>query len=467
VSLARAQLARGFEDVAEGELLKGIEELEGLRKSQQQDELQVSFFDQAGSLFDEIVRFEVRRRHDPERALTFVERGRARQLLDALGDGPARAGSSPQPASGASPLAPTAIRETLPDGLALIYYLALDDHLYTWVLTREASHFQERALPAEKLTRLTTAYQTALESRASLDTVRHAGALLHDVLVRPLAPWVVGQRALVFIPDEAMQFVSFASLWDRESARYLVETHLLGVAPSGTTFVRASAVAAAARVGPPRVLLVGNPRFGRGVVADLQDLPEAEREVADIARLYAHVEVLIGEGATKAAFLDELRASDIVHFAGHAASSTETPADARLFLAPDSRKGDSGILHLHELSRAALPRTRMVVLAACRSGAGQVSRVEGALSLGRPFLAAGVPSVVASRWSIEDSIGRRFFVMFHQALLAAGDALPALRQAQIAFLRDGDASLAHPSSWAAFVHLGGLGPHSLAKGDRS
>ena len=113
----------------------------------------------------------------------------------------------------------------------------------------------------------------------------------------------------------------------------------------------------------------------------------------------------------------------------------------------------------------------MVVLAACRTAAGAASRVEGALSLGRPFLAAGVPDVVASLSDIDDAVSRRFFVAFHRALLAEGDPVLALRKAQIALLRGDDVSLAHPASWAAFICMGGLESHSLShsllKGDVS
>jgi CHAT domain-containing protein len=107
----------------------------------------------------------------------------------------------------------------------------------------------------------------------------------------------------------------------------------------------------------------------------------------------------------------------------------------------------------------------VVVLAACRTAAGAVSRVEGALSLGRPFLAAGVPNVVASLWDIDDAVSRRFFVSFHRSLLEEGDPLLALRNAQIAFIHGDDTSLAHPASWAPFICMGGLDPHSLSKGE--
>jgi CHAT domain-containing protein len=171
--------------------------------------------------------------------------------------------------------------------------------------------------------------------------------------------------------------------------------------------------------------------------------------------------LLTGSAATRAAFLEGVRGNDVVHYAGHAASSADRPAAARLLLAADPRSGDSGALYLNELGHRGLPRPRVIILAACRTAAGAASRVEGALSLGRPFLAAGVPDVVGSLWEIDDSVSRRFFIAFHRALLTESDPLLALRKAQIAFLRSPDMSLAHPASWAAFICMGGLDPHSL------
>jgi CHAT domain-containing protein/tetratricopeptide (TPR) repeat protein len=456
--LARAQLARGLDDVAENELLAGIEALEHARISLRDAALQVSFFDQALPLFDDMVRLQVTRRHDPERALVFVERGHARQLVDSM------AGAA------ATPLDPEALRRELPNGLALVYYVPLEDRLFAWALTREGCRFVERSLPAAELSRLVAAHRAAIEGRAPQDVVRRTAARLHDELVRPLLPFIGAQRALIFIPAGIVQSVAFAGIWNRQTGRYLVEDHLLGIAPSGTVFVRASTNAAAPHGLATRVLVVGNPQLDRRRWPGFSNLPGAEAEADEIARLYPRSVLLTGMGATKAAFLNGARSSQLVHYAGHAATSADAPSTARLLLAPDPRTGDSGALYLHELDSHGLPRTRVVILAACRTAAGTVSRVEGALSLGRPFLAAGVPYVVASLWDIDDSVSRRFFITFHRALLAEGDPVLALRAAQIALLNGDDTSLAHPASWAAFICMGGLDPHSLdslSKGDLS
>ena len=453
--LARAQAARSLDEAAEKELLAGIEELERERASVRDAALQVSFFDQALPLFDDMVRLQVEKRHDPERALAFVERGHARQIMDSL------AGAA------VAPLGPEGLRRMLPDRLALVYYVHLDDRLFMWALTRDGSHFIERSLPAAELSRLVAAYRAAIEGRAPLDVVRRTAARLHDELVRPIIQSFASQRALIFIPDGILQSVPFAGLWDRQTGRYLVEDYVLGVAPSGTVFARASSGAGAPHDAAPRALIVGNPQLDRGLWTGLSSLPGAEAEAEEIAGLYATPELLTGSAATKAAFLKSARTSQVVHFAGHAAVNADAPSSARLLFAPDPRRDDSGALYLRELPRDGFPRTRLVVLAACRTAAGAVSRVEGALSLGRPFLAAGVPDVVASLWDIDDVVSRRFFVAFHRALLAEGDPVLALRKAQIALLRGDDVSLAHPASWAAFICMGGLESHSLLKGEVS
>jgi CHAT domain-containing protein len=448
---ARAQMAQGREDAAEAELLAGIKALETQRVPLKDSALQVSFFDQALPVFEDMVRLQVASRRDPEQALAFVERSRARQLVESVAGG------------AVGPLDPEALRRALPDGLALVYYMALSDRLFEWAVTRDGVHFVERRLSYDDLSHRVAAFRSALEARASVDALRQEAGRLHDELVRPLLPFLGGQRTLVIVPDSLLQSVAFASLWDRETSRYLIEDYLLAVAPSGTVSVRASARSTALGAAPD-ALVVGNPEIERSHSGAFASLPGAEAEAVEIASLYASVTLLTGKGATKAEFLRGVSSSQVVHYAGHAAAGDDSPSTARLLLASDPESGDAGALYLRELDRRSFPRTRLVVLAACRTAAGAVSRVEGALSLGRPFLAAGVPDVVASLWDVDDVLSRRFMVAFHRALLAGRDPVQALRAAQISFLRNSDPSFNHPANWAAFICMGGLDIHSLPQG---
>jgi CHAT domain-containing protein len=465
LELARAHAMRGLDDAAEAELNAGIRLLESQRASVREAAQQTSFFDQAVSLFAEMVRLQIDKRHDPRRALSFFERGRARQLLDSL-EGPrtvSRPDSGPPGATGPSPLEPEALSRELPAGTALVYYACLADRLLSWVLTRDGVQFVDYPLETDGLRRMLAAHQAAMEGRAGLSVVQEHAASLYDRLIRPLDPLLHGQRALILIPDEVLQPVAFASLWDRQSRRFLVEDYLVGIAPSGTVFARAStATTAMVRNGGLTLLAVGNPRFDRNLWSGLPSLQGAEAEAAEIARLYAHATLLTGGEATKSEFLLRARDSRVVHYAGHAFVD-DGHSPARLLFASDAGGADSGTLHLHELDGGAFPHTRVVVLAACRTAAGSASRSEGALSLARPFLAAGVPNVVASLWDVDDAVSRAFFVAFHRALLADGDSLSALHRTQVAFLRDADPLLSHPATWAGFVAIGGIDPRTLAR----
>jgi CHAT domain-containing protein/tetratricopeptide (TPR) repeat protein len=453
--LARALAARGLDDAAEAELLAGIRLIEVQRVSLHDVALQASFFEQAVPLFDEMVELQVDKRRDPAGALSFVERGRGRQLIDALAVEPPSL-----PAGGAArsalraPLGPEAMQRALPAGVALVYYVCRKDRLLAWLLTREDLRFVEQRVSEQSLARLVAAQQAALQRRAPLGAVREAGGLLYDVLLRPLAPALASARALVFLPDAALHSASFAALWDRQAGRFLAEDYLVGLSPSGSVLV-GHARASAAIPRDPQATVVGDPLVDAGVRAGRAALPGAVREAAEIATLYENPSLLIGSAATKAAFFDALRSSDVVHYAGHAAAVPDDPASPRLLLAADPRTGDSGALYLRDLAGRTL-HARVVVLAACRTAAGAVSRVEGALSLSRPFLAAGVPNVVGSLWDVDDEIGRTFFVTFHRALRAEGEPALALHEAQLSLLRSGDPTSAHPASWAGFVSIGSL-----------
>jgi CHAT domain-containing protein len=107
-----------------------------------------------------------------------------------------------------------------------------------------------------------------------------------------------------------------------------------------------------------------------------------------------------------------------------------------------------------------LPATRLVVLSACQTGIEQQYRGEGAVGIARPFLAAGVPLVVASLWPVDSDATERLMVGLHRlrARGGGGDHLPtaeALRRAQIELLRGVDGRYRQPYYWAAFTAIGG------------
>jgi CHAT domain-containing protein len=444
----RARLAAGKTDSAAADLLAGISEFERQRKLQ--GPFRISYFDRAWDLFDELIRLEALHRNDPVQALLFVERTRARDLLDAIERNDAAAGAEE---TNQGPLDPAGIQASLPGTTTLVYYVALEDRVLSWVVTAKSIQFFQNAVGSGDLSRRVETYRRALERDAPRKESDHLASALFDDLIRPLKTALPADSVLIFIPDGLIGATPFAGLLDAKLGRYLVEDHASGIAPSGTVFVRScQRLVQMARSSELAALVVGNPDFRRREFPRLPRLPYAEAESRAVARLYSRAQLLIGSDATAQRFLSEAPRYEVVHFAGHAISNAERPALSRLLLAPDVGSDDSGVVFAEELLTVRFLRTRLVVLASCRTATGAASRGEGTLSLARPFLAAGVPQVLGTLWNIDDRAGSNFFTSFHEEVRSGMSPLQALRDVQLARIADGKSS---PSQWAAYEVLGG------------
>lgn len=109
---------------------------------------------------------------------------------------------------------------------------------------------------------------------------------------------------------------------------------------------------------------------------------------------------------------------------------------------------DDGILTAKEICNLNLQNVNLVVLSACKSGLGEVSR-DGVYGLQRAFKKAGVKSIVMSLWAIDDSVTQDFMVYFYKGLASGLSKAKALLQAKM-LIRE---NYPHSNDWAAFVLL--------------
>ena len=444
---ARAEMALGQDEQAEADLRRGIEEFELQRGRVLGELFRVSFFDQADSLFDEMVRLQVRRPGGPESALHYAERERARSLLDRLGPMTGRQRSSAL-AEAIEPLDLREIQRGVPPDVALVEYAMLDDRLLAWVIQADRFGFQETPVEAMVLDQLSTRLRAAISS-GQLESARSSSATLYDLLVRPILPRLRVNDRIVFVPDGGLTAVPFAALLDRKSGRYLLQDRTLSVAPSATVYVEATKRDRSLASFPnPTALLIANPLAPR---AALPTLPWSEVEAAAVLRLFPGSEILARESATRGALLAAAGQHAILHFGGHAVINRDFPLLSHLQMAPESKE-DSGLLFVGQLYGVEFERTQLAVLAGCDTAAGPI-REEGALSLARAFLAVGIPGVVASQWPVEDRETSRLLQLFYEHLRRGDDTATALRQAQIVLLSE--AGTNHSSgTWAAFQLFG-------------
>jgi CHAT domain-containing protein len=441
LDLARAHLASHSVSEADEAFVKGIEQLESQQSRLGDEAFKISYFDESWSLFPEMIEFQTSTRRDVPKAFEYAERSRARSLLAV--------------ASGQADSRPFGLREiqnVLPDSVVVVYYVTLSDRLLIWTVTHEGSRLIESPIARQDLARLVSRYRADLvEDRQTVSTDRDK---LDDALIHPVSAAFGAETTVVFVPDGDLQRLSFATLRDPRTGRYLIEDHPVLTSPSASFFV--AGLSRLRRSGPRRIdsaLLVGNPASGAAGI-ELPPLPGAQVEATAAAAFYPRHEVVVGSAATKSRFLQSAPNFDVVHFGGHAFVNVEYPLLSRLSLSPDSHDGAPQSLFAHEISRLRFDRTRLVVLAACSTAVGVVSRGEGVVSVARPFLAAGVPVVIASQWDVDDRATEQLFLAFHRSLVASQDPVIALRNAQLSLLRSERPQLAAPRSWGAFVALG-------------
>ncbi len=298
----------------------------------------------------------------------------------------------------------------------------------------------------------------------------------YQLLIEPihdLLPTQEGAR-LIIVPERALFMVPYAAL-ENASGEPLIARHALSVVPSLQTLALAAMrkqpagdAASSVVVGNP-LMPAYTPRPG-GRPMDIPPLPGAEEEAKAIAAILK-TNALTGAAATKSAVMSQIAGARYVHLATHGfldrltdqAQSGVNPhvRDIALFdqaadggaitpgllaLAPSG--SDGGMLSANEIAQSTT-KAELVVMSACDSGRGAIND-DGVIGLSRAWMAAGVPSVMVTLWTIPDDATKDLMVSFYQQLAAGTRKAEALRLAMIATRT----KYPDPFNWAAFMLIG-------------
>ena len=413
---ARVRLKSSDRAAALADLRKGLEELEAQRSAAPAGPSRWSYFNTSVELLAEAVRVAIEE-GDVEQAYRFVEQTRGRTTLDAA---PARAYH--------------ANFDDIPRDTVVVDYVLFDDVVFVFALQRGRVEVRQRAVDV-----------TSLESQVEqfIQSIRvppmREGPLLYSTLLEDVGIAADATR-LVIVPDGILHRLPFAALHDRGSGRHLIERYEIVIAPSAAVYL-ASHRRLSAAGSSRQALVVGNPQY-----LDQTPVRETKREVEAVAALYPNATVLSGASAVRETFLRLTREADIVHFAGH--GEADAGAGSILFL---NEKGATAPLTAEDVARLRLDRTRLIVLAACDTARGRIAAGEGAASVARAFLDAGVPSVVGTLWQIDDRSAADLFSRFHRYVAAGRPAAAAVRAVQLDSIRNGNDA----RTWAAVQCMGG------------
>jgi CHAT domain-containing protein/Flp pilus assembly protein TadD len=185
----------------------------------------------------------------------------------------------------------------------------------------------------------------------------------------------------------------------------------------------------------------------------MPSLPNSASEIEAIAGLFpenmrdVHLEGGASEEKIKPILLEGYQ---IIHFAGHGLSDIVRPFRSALILPLAAGRREDGQLQMGEVGQLTVDAD-LVVLSACRTGAGVLERSEGPLSLSRTFFYAGARSVLASLWDVSDQATGELMKRFYAHLVRGYDTSRALRSAKLDII---GAGRSHPFYWAGFVLSG-------------
>lgn len=339
-----------------------------------------------------------------------------------------------------------AIQAELPPGVTVLQPVLFSDQLVLMVLRRD--HLQVVTVPVDGIGVQATIRKLSrsLQGKhiSDLEWTQARADELGGWLLKPIAELLEGTEVLVTTTSGDLREVPFAML--RYDGRYAIERF----AVAGVTNVASlSRKAPAFRLDGNAVLLVGNPDG---------TLPGAEDEVGELGRQLPGSQVLVGAQGTREALLDRLRGEQVVHLATHGRIDREHPTDSYLALAGG---GEAGRLSYQEIPGLAgyLSSCRLVVLSACQSGVAVQGQDQGdggivvsINGLAAQFRRAGVETLVASLWSVDDQGTRRLMTGMYNEMAGGADIAEGLRRSQLSMLGDGE--LAHPWYWAGFVVVG-------------
>lgn len=475
-----AQIAARRNDVPEAvkQFKAAIEALESERAALDSEAGRLGYVTNKSEIYAHLVDLLVQQGNDAE-AFEYVERGKARALVDMLASKRSGVGTTSEGGAfsralravdeaetalpmlstmpgkatrrsidvrreavrgdvqlgsllSASALSTADVQKHLRPGETLLEYFGEGERLFAFVVTQKG--VKALRLDARQVAQHARAFRKVLTDSASRD-YQAAGRRLHDAALAPALPHV-GTGQLTIVPHGDLHYVPFAALHDGRN--YLIQKTELRLLPSASVLPFLGTGAAVGN----GLLILGNPDLGDAK----HDLPGAEQEARVLERMNKGARVLLRKQASETALRKLGPQYREIHFAMHGKFDSANAMSSGLYMAKDS--DNDGVLSVGELYDLQL-NVDLVVLSACETALGDTSKGNDVVGLNRGFLFAGARSIVSSLWEVDDNATRDLMVAFYQQRARHGKA-GGLRQAQLSTL----AKYPHPYYWAAFQMSG-------------
>ena len=253
---------------------------------------------------------------------------------------------------------------------------------------------------------------------------------MYQHLWKPLKDKVKTKKVTI-VAHGSLHYLPWNALMDGH--QFMIDQHELRLLPSlqALKYIKAN-------TGNQKTLVFGNPTL---------DLAGAEKESKVLASQVTG-DLYLRENATESVFKQVAQDYGRVHIASHGEFNALNPMNSRLLLAPG--KGQDGSLTLAELYGLKL-NADLVVMSACETALSDIANGDDLIGLNRGFLYAGARSIISSLWLVDDAATKDLMLAFYDELDSA-DKAKALRKAQLTIKKNRNNH--HPYYWSAFQLTG-------------
>lgn len=467
-SLAKAYKLLGNKKLALHYIFQAMFEFEKQRENIVEDSQKTSFFEESQSTYEQMVEIQIAQ-NNVRKAFDYLEKARSRSLLDLINSSsPLTNTSSLGKHSIKTPFSISQIQKQLSTNTVIIEYSVMEHETFVWVVSKYKVDLVKIVVEERDIDQLVKRILNAIKNNNKDGSLTVWSKQLYTHIFNPLTKYIPSSANLVIAADKSLNKVPFSILNNPETKRYLIQDWSITHTPSATIFVQCLIKDKKLLENDDKsILIIGNSVVNKDIFPDLENIPFVSKEVQEVKNIYDKPPIgvepidfalILDEKATKAAFYRNASNYSVIHFAGHGVENRTFPLYSYLVFTPNNQlesSVNSSAMYAYELHKYNFTKTRLAILSSCHSGSGQNKLGEGTISLARSFLAAKVPTVIASLWQIDDKLSAEFFIKFHQKKILGQSNLEALCNTQKEFITNLNPKYQSPMTWGAFVLLGG------------
>ncbi|MBD6620267.1 CHAT domain-containing protein [Komarekiella sp. 'clone 1'] len=396
------------------------------------------------------------------------------------------------------PLTLKQIQQQLDKDTLLLQYSLGEERSYLWAVTPDSLNSYELPKREQIDKAAKNLYNNYLKNPGMLgvspEETAKAANELSQLILAPVAD-KLGQKRLVIVGDDALQYIPFAALTtstklaDGSDYQPLVVNHEISSLPSASTIAILRKQTKGRTKAPKTLAILADPVFtasDRRVAgksantannnidqqleesalkrstrninrSEIQRLEGTEKEAKEILKLVSPSENIQAFGFDANynwATNKQLSQYKMLHFATHGFLDSTEPelSGIVLSLIDKQSKSQRGFLRLTDIFNLNFP-AELVVLSACETGLGKEVKGEGLVGLTRGLMYAGAARVVVSLWNVDDEATSLLMSQFYSQMLQQGKTpAAALRAAQLKMWEQ--EKWRNPYSWSAFTLLG-------------